>query len=164
MISLISVQSRDFPLWDEGKRVFQPTEAGVLFEEPLLLDPAEAADPPLLTFNEEGMAMPRRTDPHAKAYKRAQTSILLYHLNRSKLKNIRQATICNRIVMLIEEGKKQLLLEALEQSVAARVSYSTVVKQLSDMIQADAPYAAAAKAMLKTYRNLEWVEELLDAA
>lgn len=162
--NVVGGKATHFPLCDERKRAFSETpERSVLFEEPMLLDPVVASDPPLLTFNEEGMAVPARTDAASIACQRAKKSIELYHLNRSKLKNWRQF-YGNKVRSLVDDGEKFLLLYVLENSVAAREGYNAVCNQLSSMIQGDAPYAAAAKAMLRRFRDKEWVMELLDAA
>ncbi|MEO6892679.1 MAG: hypothetical protein ABI456_23240 [Ktedonobacteraceae bacterium] len=155
-----------FPLCDETQRVFdEHAPAGLLREEPALLDPTVAADPPLLTFDEDGTARPSRNQLHfPKEYLRADTSIRVYHLNRQKLKNRRQFAVCSKVKELIEEGNEYLSLATLEGSIGAREGYKRVVKRLSDMIDEQADYSAAAKAILKIYRNHEWVDELLCAA
>jgi uncharacterized protein (TIGR02646 family) len=149
-----------FALWDESRRV-RDSSGDIRLEEPLLLDPVRASDPPLLTFDEDGMARPSRTEQQSpKAYKRAHYSIEVYHLNRSKLKNRRQFYVCNKVKALIQEGEDCLAMEKGENSSAARESYNKVVERLYEMVRPEEEYSAAAKAVLYTYRNLEWVDEL----
>lgn len=157
-----------FPLCDESKRVFDPTEiSGILYEEPKLLDPTVASDPLLLTFDVDGIAHPARPKERSlKEYERAEKSIETYHLNRSKLKNRRQFEVCNKVMRLVARGDECLQLETVEHSVSARKRYNDVIEELCKMINAHAEYSAAARAVLKTYRDSdhEWVFDLLAAA
>ena len=137
----------------------------MLCEEPELLNPVVASDPLLLTFDEDGTTRPAKNQAHyPKEYKRAETSINVYHLNRAKLKNARRFYVCRVVAQLVKEGDEFLLLGAVENSVAARQGYNKVVERLSLMIDGQAQYSAAARAVLKMYRNREWVDDLLTAS
>ena len=155
-----------FPLVDPNRRVFDENAiGGVLCEEPELLNPVVASDPLLLTFDEDGTTRPAKNQAHyPKEYKRAETSINVYHLNRAKLKNARRFYVCRVVAQLVKEGDEFLLLGAVENSVAARQGYNKVVERLSLMIDGQAQYSAAARAVLKMYRNREWVDDLLTAS
>ncbi len=151
-----------FPLCDSHKRAYN--EADMVYEEPILLDPVVGTDPRLLTFDEDGTARPARNEETSpSAYQRAQESINIYHLNRSKLKNRRQFNVCNKIKQLIAEGDNFFLLMTMENDIAAREGYRRVVETLLKMVDEYAEYSAAAKSVLRQYRDHEWVEELLSA-
>lgn len=94
-----------FPLWDEAKRAWPP-ECDCAEEEPLLLDPCQAADVGLITFKEDGEAMPRIGEEESqKAYRRADKSIELYHLNHSDFVKAR-ITLRVKMMELIKDAKR----------------------------------------------------------
>src|SRR6266702_8013350 len=155
-----------FPLLNETNRVFDEGEPyEILQEEPKLLDPTVMTDPLLVTFDLEGTAQPaRKQEEFPNEYERAKVSIELYHLNHTDLKERRQVLVCNQIELLIEEGDKySWLLQKPENRVAARQGYEVVMKRLLSLIREDAIYSAAARAVLKTYRDRIWVDEFLTA-
>lgn len=158
-------KSTDFPLEDESKRVFEENLLDTLCEEPTLLDPTVKADTFLLTFNEKGMAQPsRKQNNDPKGYERAKMSITVYNLNRQELKNTRKIEVWDKVVYLIQEAKQNLLLQTVENSIAAREGYKNALNTLAEMIDERAAYSETARAALKLYRNLEWVDDLLTTA
>jgi len=151
-----------FPLADEAKRVFN--EGPVVSEDPLLLDPIVADDVELITFDPDGTAQPLwQIDEDPDLYKRAAISIILYHLNHPDLKERRQVTVCNEVTLLVEEGDCYFKeLDAANQT--AEYAFGRVSNKLRRMLAETAEYSAAAKATLRIYRDLPWVEVVLEAA
>jgi uncharacterized protein (TIGR02646 family) len=160
-------KSSHFPLLDPKRRVFDESDPyAILAEQPLLLDPTEADDPQLLTFNTDGTAqaacMPK---DDLEDYQRAQMSIECYHLNHTDLKERRQVCICNKMKQLVDEGNMyRSFLEKNRSDTAALQGYKRVVKGIREMIHESAEYSAAARAMLKIYRNWPWIDTLCTAS
>ncbi len=160
-----------FPLCDENKRAWNEIPVSdLLREEPRLLDPVVASDITLLTFDDEGIARPTyKKDRDLKKYQRAFESIKVYHLNRDSLKRRREVDACNKVKQWYVEAENNLLLEtaaieANEDSSAARRAYEKSVDELSKLINERHEFSAAARAILKRYRDDDhpWVSELLD--
>ncbi len=161
-----------FPLWDESKRAYNEAPASALLrEEPLLLDPTVATDTFLLDFDDEGIARPTyKQTRDAKKYQRAFESIKIYHMNRDSLKRRREVDACNKVKQWVVEADSNLLLEtaaleANEDNSAARRAYEKAVVELYTLINEKHEFAAAAKAILRRYRDDDhlWIYELLDA-
>ncbi len=159
-------KSSHFPLLDETKRVFdEGNPYDLLQERPALLDPTEIDDPLLLTFETDGTAQPA-SDPKdcPEDFQRAKISIEHFHLNHTDLKERRQVRICNKIKQLVDAGDMyRYLLDKNKSDVAAIQGYKSVMKEISAMINERAEYSAAARAVLKTYRNRPWVDALATA-
>ncbi len=78
---LVGGKSYHFPLVDESKRALTP-QYNYSEEQPFLLDPCNEEDVKLLTFREDGEAMPRfNPDSDHLKNKRAEISIKCYNLN-----------------------------------------------------------------------------------
>jgi hypothetical protein len=78
-----------FPLWDEDKRAWTP-DCDCDEEQPLLLDPCKASDVVLISFKDDGEAMPRHSEEkRPKAFIRAKESIKFYNINHSDFKKAR---------------------------------------------------------------------------
>lgn len=155
-----------FPLRDESKRCFVPdNRRALLQEEPLLLDPNNATDPPLLTFAEDGQATPRYEEKaNPRKYARAKSSIDIYHLNRSRLVNRRQFEICQKIEQLVAQGDDCILFLATdEDNPVARTNLEATARTLSRMISPAAEYSSSARAILTLHADLEheWISDLL---
>lgn len=88
---IVRGKHNSFPLLDEAKRARKPAD-DVSLEEPILLDPTRATDPPLLFFDSDGRVHPNpRLCPEGTArYKRVCESIELYDLNQPGLRDRRK--------------------------------------------------------------------------
>jgi uncharacterized protein (TIGR02646 family) len=151
-----------FPLVDETKRIASECRLGdlLLCEESALLDPTIATDPDLLTFDAAGRAMPASNDSIEQL--RAETSIDLYNLNHTDLKEKRRVVVCRNVRNLLEEGDMFYAAYDRDKSnLLAREGYRRVVKKLKYMISERGEYSAAAKAMLRANRYYPWVEVIL---
>ena len=155
-----------FPLLDENQRIYyECDELDLLRERPLLLDPNIAADPLLITFDQDGTAYPASSNAFEK--KRAEVSIRLYHLNHESIKERRRLEICRVVFEKVKIGdwhRRQY--EQDENNISALQSYRDTVKELRKMISPQAEYSAAARAALKLLRKPErvWVDALLTAS
>lgn len=70
-------------------------------EDIMLLDPCDRDDPPLLTFDNRGVAIPNSTAVlEDRDRNRVETSIKLYHLDHTPLKELRERTWdrCQRFI------------------------------------------------------------------
>ena len=95
-----------------GKWVYFPLCAGSIVannkvqcedEDIMLLDPCDEDDPPLLTFNERGVAIPNSNAIVEERDRiRVETSIKLYHLDHSPLQELRER-IWDRCQRFIDE-------------------------------------------------------------
>jgi hypothetical protein len=143
---------------DEARRVRVP---GDLSEEhPALLDPTLASDCLLLTFDPDGTVHSRFAEQsNPLSYKRAETSIRCYHLDKEDFKERRQI-LANRVEQLVANGDYYLhRVEQGEES--ARRSFDEVVKDLRAMMHEQAEYSMAVKEICRVHRNRAWVDALL---
>jgi hypothetical protein len=154
-----------FPIWDEARRSFGP-EDPVEDELPCLLDPKKKADTLLLTFGEDGRAVPTYSkEQHSVSFQRADTSIKLYHLNHPEIGEAR-LVLCNEVKELVREGDRAFARQE-ENPAAALVgteSFESVVRRIRAMIDKKAEYSRAARAKLRGYRTIPWVESILEDA
>ncbi len=90
-IGVTGGKADNFPLWNEDNRAWCSGD-DCFDEQPLLLDPCKRTDVALLTFKDDGEAMPRFAEQDRKrAYDRAEASIQYYNLNHSDFKKARLA-------------------------------------------------------------------------
>ncbi len=150
-----------FPLKDEARRA--KTQADDLHdEEPLLLDPTVPADPTFLWFDETGQPVPNPVfgnDANSYPYKRAKTSIRLYHLDHTEVVE-RRKLLCSEIRRRVEEADRYF--EKYDTGDGtARQAFEDVVRNLRGQLAADAPYSATARAMLMGLRGTHPVADVL---
>jgi hypothetical protein len=148
-----------FPLAVEANRVFFHTD-DLRRESPLLLDPSNAGDIPLLWFEHGGHATAKYgEDEYPLLWKRATCSIALYHLNHTRLQELRQELI-NFLRRRIEEGE-YFFRKSASGDEAAREGFRSVLSDLLASVTEHAEYSSTAHATLaiasKTYRWLESV-------
>ncbi len=94
-----------FPLFD-GSPV-ATTKARIRDEDIMLLDPTDEDDPVLITFDENGDAVPNTSK--GKDIERVKASIALYHLDHTPLKEERQKVWdrCQRLINEIDSINSQ---------------------------------------------------------
>lgn len=151
-----------FPIVDESSRALGPTDP-IHDELPCLLDPRNRADPLLLTFQDDGTAVPRFDKENALLkHKRAAISIKVYHLNHPEIKEARFA-IAEEIKKLVEEGDRAFLRQEglAVAAIAARESFDSIVRRIRLMIDEKAEYSRAAMATLLSYKTKPWIEAIL---
>jgi hypothetical protein len=146
-----------FPLLDETARWNSPLDA--CHEQPMLLDPTDPEDPPLLTYGMDGYAAtagPYADDPIAN--RRVASSAVYLHLNWPEFVEDRLA-ILRRVLDLVEEGESAA--KRLGPDRRASDDLKRVARRLIGMASPKQPYSSAASAYIKTYRGKWWVEKLV---
>lgn len=148
-----------FPLLDESKRAMNK-EGDIDLEHPLLLDPVKPEDPGILWFQEDGGVIPKYSEQErCNSYKRAKTSIELYHLDHTTLKDIRK-NLANDIKELIKRGER-FFKRLDEPNSDANESFGNVVKDLKDMIKEQSEFSAFSIAILKGRRDISWIDHVI---
>ncbi len=135
-----------FPIADEIRRAWKPGDI-CDEEQPDLLDPCKTADVALLTFKEDGEAMPRYSSAtHPRLYRRAHTSINYYHLNHTDFVRARLGLRAD-IQRHINSARKYFL--HLEKGSAVNDhAYEEAISALRKMRQATQPYSSFCTAIL----------------
>lgn len=145
-----------FPL-ATGSPVATHNGISILNELPLLLDPACAGDPDLLTFNEDGTCGPH-ADADAATLLRVTTTTARVNLNHGRIKKGRQR-IWNRCIGLIEDCRKLALQLNAAAGPAERERLNRNKEELRSMVRPEAEFSAVAKAcLLKS--NIGWASAL----
>ncbi|HLP48665.1 MAG TPA: hypothetical protein VK469_22175 [Candidatus Kapabacteria bacterium] len=143
-----------FPLVDESKRCFSRSD-DLTNESPLLLDPVKRGDPCLIIFRQDGNAHWKYSkEENEIAFRRAEKSIELYHLNEIRLVEVRKK-LHRKIKTLIDQGD--------EEFTNGNTPLERTFKELIDLINEESEYSAAARSFLKGYRdkNRDWVASVL---
>jgi uncharacterized protein (TIGR02646 family) len=154
-----------FPLCPGSPRSRLETDDYAL-EQPELLDPIDPDDWKLLTFRQDGRPTPAKS-PDTVEYKRAQTSIEVYHLHCNELVNERRALAgeIQRLVQDLERLRPQIV-----RNGGMKVLYKNRQKDLLRAIRPDADYSSAALAFARAEMytivagqqiKREWLEEML---
>ncbi len=136
-----------FPIYDESLRAYRDTD-DIGNEQPLLLDPAYSADPPLLWFDEDGHATGNSTIAITEYLKkRVDTSINFYHLNHVPLVEARRDVV-NAIKARVRSADRQLGRFQQGQQ-GPREALSDAIDEVKRMIHPDSEYSAAARSVLR---------------
>ena len=141
----------NFPLCDENNRAWCP-EDDCFDEQPLLLDPCKRADVALLTFKDDGEAMPRfAKETRKRSFDRANASIKYYNLNHSDFKKARIA-IRDELSKRIENAERYF--RNLETGDAGNdLAYEEAIRDLRNACSVKSPYSSYAIAFLDSYRT-----------
>jgi hypothetical protein len=135
-----------FPVFNEKKRAKKEGES-YDEERPLLLDPTVDLDTTMLWFEPDGRVVETHDkETSADLHERARISILLYHLNESKLK-IKRRDLCKDIVDLIDEGDKHYR-DHVAGNPAGERGFASVIRRLRKRLRPKAEYTATAMAMV----------------
>src|SRR5262249_34460798 len=135
-----------FPIFDEKKRAKKEADS-YHNERPLLLDPTVELDTTMLWFEPDGRvveAHDKMTSPDL--HKRARVSILLYHLNESRLK-IKRRDLCREIMDLMEEGDNHYR-DHITGNPAGERGFASVIRRIRERLRPKAEYTASAMAMV----------------
>jgi uncharacterized protein (TIGR02646 family) len=153
-----------FPILDEAKRVYSETDP-ISREDPELLDPTNRADPGCLWFEEDGRVVEKYNERQQPVlFRRACTSIELYHLNHVATKEVRKA-LFRKIRQLVDNGK--VYFENWQAgNQAAQVGLDSVIGDLRELINKKTGFSAAARAMLLGLRDAEhpWIDGVITGA
>lgn len=139
-----------FPLVDSKKRVFKHTETDkIKFEEPNFLDPLDPDDHKLLWFDQDGKpTFNPRFEKNKDAVEKVMNSIDIYHLDEIKINRKRKI---NRIEVFT-------LVSNLRNNVEVKASK----RKLRDMIDEQEEYSKSVIVYLRSHRDLDAVNEILN--
>lgn len=141
-----------FPLAD-GSPEATHNGLGINNEIPLLLDPARPGDPELLSFNEDGAAVPH-DDADLFSKLRVEVTVARLNLDHGRLKKARQR-IWDRCRQLIEDCRALAIQMAKAPGPADNEAIMQKKAELERMTQPDAEFSAVAKTcLLKS--NIGW--------
>jgi len=152
-----------------GKAMFFPlcrgsnkcTEDGDLaIERPALLDPADALDPGLLWFDEEGRAVPTFDVSFGESHDRAVKTIDILNLNHFRIKERRRIlkTECDT---LLNEGDAAYKL-FLDESVEGITVLRGVLRRARKLIDDSSPLSRTARVyLLSKNEQRPWIEKIL---
>ncbi len=144
-----------FPLIDEAARAWTPA-CDCDEEQPLLLDPCKVSDVALITFKDDGEAMPRFDEADKpRAYQRADISIELYNINNSTFVRAR-IELGEKINNLLKDAGRFFI--KLESGDAAHAhGYERAIAQLLELTDERAQYSGFCKAYIENYRHEDYL-------
>ena len=141
-----------FPLADETQRA-SSAESDLVLETPLLLDPTNPLDVPMIAFAEDGTVGPADDQENSLEYRRANESIKRYHLDHENIKERRLSKL--RIVRgWVDEADKHFARYVKNR--LDTVSLSAAGERIKDIIREVSPraeYSAAVKHLLAGMAN-----------
>lgn len=145
-----------FPLLCEEDRCRSNAD-DVCREKPMLLDPTDPFDPPLITFDIDGtVALSPEFENNSEAGKRVQASREYLHLDWPPFKEERQH-LYSAISIKVSDGE---YLEGRLRlgEVGSREALKAIARDLIDMTKQEKPYSTAAKAYISRFRHIPWVK------
>ena len=145
-----------FPVVAEEERWMTPEEP--CLERPILLDPTDPADPPLVTFSPDGRVALSSAHVGTKVLReRFETSRIHLHLDWPRFVEDRR-NLYVRILGKILEGDRAN--KAFSRgSDGGREWLKTVSRELIRMASSAAPYSRAASAYVRCFRDRSWVNQ-----
>ena len=148
-----------FPLLDEHARAFSASD-DLSRESPELLDPTSALDATMLWFGDDGLAHPRCSEDRQPQFKRAQTSIDMYHLNHADIVEARKV-LQREIRQLISQGNR-LFDNSHSGNPEATKAHDTITKLLRDRMAAQQDLSMAARDLIRGLRDdlHSWIDGL----
>lgn len=143
-----------FPLLREEDRCRTPAD-DLSRESPMLLDPTDPFDPPLITFDIDGtVALSPDFEADADAGKRVQLSREFLHLDWPAFKEARQQ-LYSAISVMVSDGERLLRPPAAAGHIE---SVKMIARDLIDLTRDEKPYSMAAKAYISRFRHIPWVK------
>ena len=142
-----------FPLRDEKKRAKGP-KSSLSAEQPIILDPAQKADPDLLWFDPNGRILPHPVqckNPNSYKYKRAMESIRILGLGQDELITCR-GKHCEVILELLQDADELYPLARAGDTTAKR-ELRKKINKLKEAMDIKAEYSAATRATLMAQRG-----------
>jgi hypothetical protein len=142
-----------FPIRDETNRAWDEN-ADLDIEQPMLLDPCKLSDVRLLTFKDDGEAMPReRVDDKPILFNRADISIRLYSLNHTDFVRER-IKLRDDLRKLIKNAKKYY--QKLETGDAVHEhAYEQTIIKIREAIDKKSEFSSFCLAYLENYKHEE---------
>ena len=147
---IVGGKADEFPIWNEETRAWEPNNDCDL-EQVLLIDPCNPADVALITFGENGEAIPRYSeDEKPRLFKKAKCSIKLYNINYSDFVKAR-ITIRNTLMKHIEDAQRYF--KRLDSSGPdIDHAYMRAISDLREACSEKSPYSSFAIAILTPHR------------
>lgn len=146
-----------FPLIDESRRCRTPGD-DIHLEGPLLLDPTDPADPPLLTFAMDGSAaLSPLFDGDVVALQRVEASRIVLHLDWPPFKAQRRDLYFD-IHEKVARGDEHWSRPA---DIGSKLALKDIVRDLISLTRDEKPYSCAARSYLHLFRTVKWVERLV---
>lgn len=147
-----------FELTNPASRAYDP-EDNLTLEEPMLLDPTNPADPPLITFDPDG------TPRLAPRYSGSEKSALRFEYSRRKLNidmtqfNEDRLGLFNEIQRLVNRGRREMG----NRDIGSQASESLIntIRDLKRMMKPSAPYSSAAAAYIRLFKSDLWIEQMV---
>lgn len=142
-----------FPVREESNRAWDEN-ADIDLEQPMLLDPCKLSDVRLLTFKDDGEAMPReRVEEKPILFNKADISIRLYNLNHSDFVRER-IKLRESLKKLIKAAKKYY--QKLETGDSVHeYAYEETIIRIRDTIDKKAEFSSFCLAYLENYKHEE---------
>ncbi len=132
-------------------------------EQPFLLDPLREDDPPLLWFDEDGVAVPNPLccrNSTSFAHCRATESIRLYHLNHSDILEQRRILV-EEIKDILQKADDYFYLYDHDGDMTAKDSFTDRIGELRRRLGKTAEYSATTRATLMGLRGTSVVAEMV---
>lgn len=150
-----------FPLLDESNRCFNRSD-DLNKERPLLIDPVNPFDPCLIIFLQDGNAHWKYSkEENEIAFRRAEKSIELYHLNECGLVEARKKLhrSIKELIERVDDGFKNFDKPGSNGNAALEKMF----EKIRSLIGEESDYSAAARCFLLGYRdkNREWVDMVI---
>jgi hypothetical protein len=140
----------EFPIWREERRAWCPTDS-CDDEQPLLIDPCNAAEVAYITFAENGEATPRYSETDKRRlFRMAEESIKLYHLNHSEF--VRERTRIRDQVQRHIEDARRYYRQLDSENANVDHAYKRAIEDLRAACSKSAPFSSFAVAMLQRHR------------
>lgn len=156
---VVGGKAEHFPLLDPAQRARVPTD-DLHRERPLLIDPMEPGDPPLIYFKPNGEAdlAPKLKDDHIAKLK-VEASLLCLHLNWPRFTDAR-LDLYNRVAALVDRGAREAPTD-FSHMIEASEAFKDVIRDLRALMAASAPYSVAARGYIEGFRNVWWVDQIV---
>jgi hypothetical protein len=152
-------KANHFPLLPGGVRAQLPGD-NLSLERPALLDPANPADPLLLSFlpNGEVALSPKyQNDPIAQA--RVEASRIPLGLNWAKFRDAR-VEIFNMVERAVQTGEREAPTNIAGVQTASETFFDAI-RDLRRYIEPQAEYAAAARVYVESFSYIWWVSDIV---
>jgi hypothetical protein len=155
---MVGGKGDEFPLWNEAVRAWTPGDS-CDDEQPLLIDPCNAAEVAYITFSENGEAVERYKEENQRLlHTKANASIRLYHLNHNEFVKER-IKIRDEITKHVDDAKRYYqTLGKPDADADNEHAYNRAIEQLRQFCSISAPFSSFAIAMLRPFRFEEGLE------
>lgn len=148
-----------FPIWSQSVRAMMPGEK-LENERPLLIDPTNPLDPPMLTFmqnGEVGLSPEFSGNPFHEA--KFAASLLALHLNWPGFTDER-STIYGVVERTVDRGGRHAPSSYAEFQNAS-VDFKECIVDLMKLMNRESEYSNAARIYVQSFRHVWWIEGIV---